>query len=202
MTLSSTLMLGGLAMVIRRRMALGGLSYDLRFALGQIEQKHRAAQGAVRKQDRHLVPIQERLTAIKTGGYALARQIQRLRDTRKLLDGSALELAIRTLERQHSQLPEGPTREECARALTEKRKALRLLDEMRHAEENCAMRLKKVEATLDTACLSLHQIKVNASDPPSEAALFRALDAEVAAIGEVERAFAGEETRLAQGLAR
>ena len=201
-SLSAAVVLGGVGWLVRRRMTLGGLAYDLQHTVGRIEQKFRAARAAVRPQDRHLVPVQERLAAVKTGALTLARQIQELRNAQNLLRRPMLEQEIRMLQGQLVTLPEGNTKNECEKTLVEKHKALGLLDEMARAEAGCAMRLTKVEAVLDTTCLTLRSVQVGATEIPTEDAVCQALDAEVTAIHEAEKQIAACETLQMQVLGR
>ncbi|HLK55057.1 MAG TPA: hypothetical protein VKU00_00745 [Chthonomonadaceae bacterium] len=201
-SIPAALLLGGVGWVVRRRMTLGGLAQDLQHTVGRIEQKFRAARAAVRPQDRRLVAVQERLNAVKAGALTLARQVQELRNAQNLLQRPQLEEEIKMLQRQLVTLPEGTAKQECEKTLVEKHKAQVLLEDMSRAEAGCAMRLAKVEAVLDTTCLTLRSVKVGATEVPAEDAICRALDAEVSAIHEAEKQIAACETLQMQVLGR
>jgi hypothetical protein len=183
--LPAALVIGGVGLIIRRRMALGGLEHDLQTQLGRIEQKVRAARAALQKEDARLLPIQERLTALKEGAYVLARQVQQVRSALALQNRAALVMDIKTLQKRLGSLEDEATKREGYLTLSEKTKSLSLLDEMCRAEERCLLRMAKIEAVLDSTSLGLRSAQTSVSTPPSEEAVCSALDAEVAAIREV-----------------
>jgi hypothetical protein len=201
-SLPAAVMIGGVGLVIRRRMTLGGLAYDLQVKVGQIEQKYRAARAALSRQDSRLLPIQERLAALKEGALALARQIQTLRSTQSSIDRPVLEAEMRVLQRHLTTLDASPIRQESERTLAEKRKTLTLLEEIARTESLCALRLAKIEAVLDTTGLTLRSVQASATTVPPEESLCQALDREVAALYETEREFAACESLRTQVLAR
>jgi hypothetical protein len=191
---------GGVGVVIRRRMALRGLSPDLQNHLGSIEQKFRTACAALTRKPAGDAPLQDRLTAVKAGAAQLIRQIQDLRNTQRLVDRPAIESQVLRLERHLSTLSDTAAKREGEMALTEKRKALTLLDDLQRAEHRAALRLTKIEAVLDTTCLTLRNLPKNESSVPAEETLREELEAEVAAIQEVARDMASYEVQQVQRL--
>ena len=188
----TALVMSGLTVVIQRRMKLQGLAPDLQMHLGQVEAKLKAARGALRAEDRRLVPIAERLTLLHTGTVALLRQLQDLRNAQRDSHRPRIEADVRMLERQIPTLSDAEARSEAQSALDGKRRTLCLLDEMANAESRCRMRLVKLEAVLDSTVISLRHTRTTIVRPvpatATEDALCRALDAEVSALGEVARA--------------
>ena len=188
--LPAALAAGGLGLVIRRRMALQGLGENLLLHLGRIEQKVRAARGALSRQDRRLVPVAERLSALRAAAFTLARRIQEMRDARLLTDTGLLDTEIGVLERALATCVDRDARRQAEMALEQKRRSRVLLDDLARAETNSALRLAHIEALLDTAYLSLRGARVASPAAAPEESLCRALDAEVAAIHEAAREMA------------
>jgi hypothetical protein len=186
-SLPAALLAGGMGWMIRRRMAFRGLAPELQSRLGRIEQKHRAARAAMEQAGVGVLPLQERLTAVREGAFTLARQIQDLRDARCLTDARGLEAEVARLQRELRAVPDEAARREGEAALGEKRKTLGTLREMDQAETRCAMRLCKIEAVLESTCLTLRGLKCGPTGEPAEEILRRELDAELAAIREIER---------------
>jgi hypothetical protein len=195
--LPAVLAVGGVGWVLRRRMRWGHLSPDLRAALERIEQKCRVAQAAVSREHDRLLPVKDRLAALRAGAFSLARQAQELRNTRQLADREALETAISSLQRQLPLVNDPAVQQEVEVTLKEKRKTLDLLKEIEQAESRCMMRLAKIEAVADLACLSLRSVRIGTAAPMEEA-LCRELDAEVSAIREVAEQAAACEALTAQ----
>lgn len=190
-SLPAALVAGGVGLVVRRRIALRGLSPDLQAALGRVENKVRATRGAASHAHGRLLPhLPERLDRLRRGAWALARQTADLRDAQRLLDPRALHAQIKKLERAVEAMNDAAAQSEGRSALEEKRKSLARLAEMRQAEELCVLRLAKIEAVLDSTCLALRGARATAATPASEESLRRALDAEVEAVAEVERTLA------------
>lgn len=193
-----TLAAVGISRIIRRRMALDGLANDLQWRLGEIETKYRSTCGSMRNRDQKLAPIQIRLATIRSGAYTLARQIQHLRNAQRSVDRGRLEQEAGTLEQQLATLPQGVAKQACAQTLVEKRRALALLEEMERVETGCALRLSRLEATMDTVGLTLRTVQVNAPETIAEDSVCRALDAEVSALYEANVEVAACETLQAQ----
>ncbi|HTE18577.1 MAG TPA: hypothetical protein VK689_09380 [Armatimonadota bacterium] len=190
--LPAAAVVGGVGWVIRRRMALRGLSADLQAELESIERKVRTARAAVRGPQSRLFPLGERLSALRQGAYGVARQIQDLRNAQRLTDRGTLEGEIAALERRAAELPDPAVRAEAAMVLAKKRESLEMLSELRRAEAACSMRLNRIDALLETTRLSLRSASVHASPSGGEDALCRDLDAEVAAIREAARDYTVE----------
>jgi hypothetical protein len=189
-SLPAALLVGGMGWVIRRRMALRGLSPELQARLERIERKHRAARAAMGQERMRLFPLEERLTAVRDGAVTLTRRIQDLRNARCLVDSRALEVEMAQLQGDLATLADEAARREGEIAVGEKRKTLAILREMEQAEARCGMRLSKIEAVLESTCLTLRRPKTGPAEEPAEELLRRELDAEVAAIGEVARELA------------
>lgn len=188
--LPAALVLGGVGLVIRRRMTLGGLDQDLQTRIGRIEQKVRANRASIQQEDGRILPLNERLNSLRDGAVTLARQVQQVRHTLNTQNRAALNMDIKTLQNRLAAMSDEVTKRECCLTLSEKHKALTLLDEMCRAEERCLLRLDKIEAVLDSTLLGLRSARADTVMPPSEQAVCRALDAEVAAIREVSREIA------------
>jgi hypothetical protein len=190
-SLPAALLAGGAGWVIRRRMALRGLSPELQVRLARIEQRCRTARAALGPAHARLFPLEERFTAVREGAVNLVRQIQELRDAQRLIDRHALEGAMVLLQGRLATLTDATARREGEMALGEKRKTLATLSEMERAEARCAMRLSKIEAVLESTCLTLREGQTGRRPSPGHAAesaedaLRRELDAEVAAIAEI-----------------
>jgi hypothetical protein len=190
-SLPAALLAGGAGWVIRRRMAFRGLSPELQARLARIEQRCRAARAALGPAHGRLFPLEERLTAVREGAVSLARQLQDLRDARRLTDQRTLEAEMTLLQGRLATLTDATARREGEIALGEKRKTLTALSEMERAEARCAMRLSKIEAVLESTCLTLRERRTGPASEPAEDSLRRELDAEVAAIAEVTGEIAG-----------
>jgi hypothetical protein len=150
--------------------------------------------------DGKLLPLHGRLSALRQGAFALTRQIQNLRNAQRVMDRHTLERGITSFEHHVAALADEGARGEGGIALEEKRKALARLEEMERAESRCIMRLAKIEAVLDTTTLTLRGVQAGVSAAPTEEALRRELDAEVAAIWEVSRDLPAGETLHMQAL--
>ncbi len=186
-SLPAAVAVGGIGLILRRRMALRGLEPDIQNSLGRIAHKARAAA----RHGKPLLPLHARFAALQQGAHAVARQMQDLRSAQRLLDRRTLARETETLRRRLVPLAPGDAaRTEAEATLSEKQKALARLDEMKQAEEVCALRLAKIEAVLDAACLTLRSARSTAQAAPSEETLCRELDAEVTALHEVERELA------------
>lgn len=185
--------IGGVAWVVRRRMAFQGLSSDLIEAMARLEKKHRVALQAA-----HRLPgmpgeqaeLRDRVNALGTGGFTLIRRIQELRNAQKLVDKGGLIRQEQALEERLANEERGfdrATRREAEETLAQSRKTLRAVADMEQAESRCLMRLARIEAVLDAACLTLRSVPPSQSASVHEDALCRELDAEVSAIQEVTR---------------
>ncbi|MCW3098808.1 MAG: hypothetical protein JWL77_4426 [Chthonomonadaceae bacterium] len=199
--LPAALAVGGLGVVIRRRMALRGLEQDLLSHLDRIEQKARAARGALSRQDGRLLPVAERISALRAAALALIRQIQETRDVRRQTDARLLAIEIEALEGNLAGLKDPEAQCLAERALEQKRRSRELLDDLARAETNSTLRLNSIEALLDTACLTLHSARIAAPAAPAEESLCHSLDAEVAAIHEAAREMARCDTLQAEFVA-
>jgi len=188
--LPTALVAGGLGVVIRRRMALQGLEPDLLAHLDRIEQKAREARNRLSRQDRRLLPVAERLSALRASALALIRRIQETREARRQFDAVRLNAEIVMLEGTLAALKDPEGRRQAERALEQKRHSRDLLDALGRAETNSTLRLNSIEALLDTACLTLHSARIAAPAAPAEESLCHSLDAEVAAIHEAAREMA------------
>jgi hypothetical protein len=192
----AALAVGGLGLVVRRRMILGGLDADLIHAIGRIEQKARVARQAATRAQRASVPqMTERFDQLARGARAVARQAQDLRGAQRLVDRRAMQREIGALERRLAAGKDDEGTAEARATLNEKRHALARLDEMKQNEEVCSLRLAKIEAVLDSAALTLRSARAAA---PSEESLRHDLDAEVRALHEVERDLAARKTGQAE----
>jgi hypothetical protein len=196
--LPAALAAGGLGAVIRRRMALRGLEQDLLSHLDRIEQKARAARVALSRQDHRLLPVAERLSALRGAALALIRQIQETRDARSQTDARLLDTEIGALEGTLAALKDPEARRQTERTLEQKRRSRDLFDDLGRAETNSTLRLNSIEALLDTTCLTLHSARIAAPAAPAEESLCHSLDAEVAAIHEAAREMARCDTLQAE----
>jgi len=196
--LPTTLAAVGLGVVIRRRMALQGLEPDLLAHLDRIDQKARAARGALSRQDHRLLPVAERISALRTAALALIRQKQETRDSRRQVNARLLESEIGTIEGTLTALQDPETRRQTERALEQKRHSRDLLDALERAEINSTVRLNCIEAVLDTTYLTLRSARIAAPAAPAEESLCHSLDAEVAAIHETAREMARCDTLQAE----
>lgn len=196
--LPTVLAVGGLGVVVRRRMALRGLDEDLLTSLDRIEQKARRTRASLSRQDGRLAPVAERLSDLRGAALALIRQIQETRDVRRQSDVGCLEAEIEALERRSAALGEPEAQRQTERTLEQKRRSRDLLNDLERAETNSALRLNSIEALLDTTCLTLHSARIATSAAPAEETLCRALDAEVAAIHEAAREMARCDTLQAE----
>lgn len=194
----TTLAAVGLGVVIRRRMALRGLEQDLLAHLDRIEQKARAARGALSRRDDRLLPVAERLTALRASALALIRQIQETREARSQSSASLLAAEIERLESTLTTLQDPEARRQAERTLDQKRHSQALLADLERAETNSTFRLNSIEALLDTTCLTLHSARIAAPAAPAAESLCRSLDAEVAAIHEAAREMARCDTLQAE----
>ena len=195
----TALAVGGISVIIKRRMALRGLSYDLQSKLGSIEQKFRAARAVANKQRGNLPSLDEKLLAVKEGAVVLVRQAQELQNAAKRVDSRTLEFEIHALEKQMLALTDPATRQEAETALREKRKIISLLAELQEKEARCFLRLTKIEAILDTTYLTLRNTTPTNVATPAEETLRAELEAEVAAIREVEREISAYQPIQMQG---
>jgi hypothetical protein len=189
---------GGVALVVRRRMMWGGLSHDLQQTLMGIEQKYRTACAAVSKEHRQLFPLNDKLTALRDGAFAIARQIQKLRNAQQLSDRRALEADIARLEQQRTTLRDEAAQRDADIILNEKRRTLALLGDMEQNASRCALRLTKIEATLDALAITLRHAQTQHAPEPVEETLRRQLDAEVTALQDTTREMQAFEALRAQ----
>lgn len=196
------LVAGGAAFVIRRRMMWGGLAHDLQQTLMSIEQKYRVACAAVSKEHGRLFPFHDKIAALRDGAFGLARHIQRLRNAQQLVDRRTLEADIARLEQQLAALRDEAAKRDGEIILTEKRRTLSLLEEMEQNTSRCALRLAKIEATLDALALTLRHAQTQQSPQPVEETLRRQLDAEVTALQDTTRAMQAFEELRAQMMAQ
>lgn len=195
----AALAIGGVGLLVRRRIILGGLDADLVHAIGRIEQKARVARQAATRAHRASVPqMTERFSQLARGAQAVARQAQDLRNAQRLVDRQATQREIGALERRLAAGKDDEGAAEARATLNEKRHALARLDEMKQGEEVCGLRLAKIEAVLDSAALTLRSARATARAAPSEDALRHDLDAEVRALHEVERDLATRKTGQAE----
>jgi hypothetical protein len=174
------LLTGGVAWVIRRRMA-GALDYDLLAQLHRIHEKARAARQAVRPEDRRLVPVSERMKVLETGADRLARQIQQIRAGRALHNRAQLERDAKLLAQRTSV---DPSNEELLETLVVKRKSLQQLAELEQAEHRLTGQLSKIEAVLENTLAGLQNVGIADLAGPARESVCRALDAEVSALRE------------------
>jgi hypothetical protein len=181
------LVAGGAVFVIRRRMRWGGLAHDLQQTLMSIEQKYRVARAAVSQEPSRLFPLHDKIAALRDGAFGLARHIQRLRHAQQLVDRRTLEADIARLEQQLAALRDEAAQRDGEIILAEKRRALALIEDMEQNAARCALRLAKIEATLDAFALTLRHAQTQSSPQPVEETLRRQLDAEVAAIQDTAR---------------
>jgi hypothetical protein len=194
-SLPAALALGGVGLIVRRRMALRGLDSDLVLALGRIEARARIARQALgRSHDRSAPQIGARFEGLRRGARTIARQAQNARGAQNLLDRRALAREIGVLERrlaaETGDTDAAPGRREAQATLAEKQKALARLDDLKRAEELAGLRLAKIEAVLDGAALTLRSAQASAAQaaaPADDERLRRELDAELEALHEVER---------------
>jgi hypothetical protein len=184
---------GGLGWVVRRRMAFQGLSSDLIEAMARLEKKHRAAQQAAQRLPgltSERAELRDKVNALGAGGFSLIRRVQELRNAQKLVDKMALtrqEAALQERLTTDTNRLDAATRREAEETLAQSRKTLRAVADREQAESRCLMRLARIEAVLDAACLTLRSVPPSQSAAAREDALCRELDAEVSAIQEVTR---------------
>jgi hypothetical protein len=202
------LVAGGAAFVIRRRMRWGGLAHDLQQTLMSIEQKYRIARAAVsaetefRTEHGRLFPFRDKIAALRDGAFGLARHIQRLRNSQQLVDRRTLEADIARFEQQLAALRDEAAQRDGEIILAEKRRTLSLIEDMEQNTSRCAMRLAKIEATLDAFALTLRHAQTQQSPQPVEETLRRQLDAEVTAIQDTARDMQAFEELRAQMMAQ
>ena len=173
---------GGIAWVLHRRMTVGALDFDLQSQLGRIRRKAGAARAAVRPEDARLVPVRARLTALEEGAGKLAKQAQQIRSARAQHDRAALESDAEALTKRGGRSE--AANEEIRQTLLEKEKSLAALTELEKAESQCASRLARVEAILESALAGLQSVRVGAMPAPVGETVFGELDAEVSALRE------------------
>ncbi len=184
---------GGVGFIVRRRMEFRGLDPDLHAQLERIEQRYARAARAARAGADRLLPLQGRLRGLRQSAIGLAREAQQLRTSRRHLDGVGLEREILHLQEILGSVQDPVARRDGEAAVAEKRKSFLLLGELEAVEARCVMRLAKIEAVLDSAALSLRGSQgqvVAATSARDDDALCRTLDAEVAAIQEVQQELA------------
>ncbi len=186
----AALVVGGVAWLLRRRMAFQGISPELLARINRIQIKAQSARQAASRQ-RSSVPIRERIETLANAALPLARQCTELNAAQKLADRDTLKQDITALEHRLAMLiasgvANGAAKETEA-TLEEKRKSVTRLDELARAEALCILRLEKIEAILDSAALTLHSARANTTEPASEEHLRKALDAEVAAVHAVSQ---------------
>jgi hypothetical protein len=172
---------GGVAWVIRRRMANPALDYDLQLQLQRIRQKARAARAAVRREDVRLVQIGGRLTTLEQGAGRLVKQAQRLRGALALQNRPALDKQILKLQQEtenHS------ARVGVHRTLQEKRKALAAVTRLEEAAAVCILQLTRIEAVVENTLAGLHTVQVESTEAGTTDTVCQALDAEVSALRE------------------
>ena len=195
----AALAVGGVGLLVRRRMILGGLDADLVHAVGRIEQKARVARQAATRAHRVSLPqMTERFGQLARGAQAVARQAQDLRNAQRLVDRRAVQREVGALERRLAAGQDDAGANEARATLNEKRHALARLDEIKQGEEVCSLRLAKIESVLDSAALTLRSARATARAAPSEEALRHDLDAEVRALHEVERDLAARKADQAE----
>jgi hypothetical protein len=186
-SLPATALAGSLGWLLHRRMTLQGLPPEVQIRLDRINRQHRAARAAMPNPR-----LEESLRALHAGAWTLARQIRSLQTARSRIDGVALNAEAERLDQEIAGFTDTAARASGQAALLEKRKALALLEEMERAQTRSTLRLATLEATLDTACLTLQRLPPEPSSR-SETALLRDLDAELTALAEVEREIASLE---------
>jgi hypothetical protein len=182
----AALMLVGIGWILRRRMALAGMPLELQLQLGRIIRKQRAARSALVSGPPRYHRLAGNLNEVQSGAWIVARRIRTLRDARSRFDRTSLAMEVVRLEQVLPCMADRAARGVGETVLGEKRKALALLEEIERAEARCAMRLTTLEATLDTACLTLRQLQPDSPATPSIETVRRELEAEVAAIAEEE----------------
>jgi hypothetical protein len=116
---------GGIGIIIRRRMALQGLSPELQHHVGSLAEKAKLARAALPKSSAGTSALASRFDAVREGGGQLIRRIQDLRNTQRLVDRPTLENDIARLERQLAGLDDAAAKREGETALTEKTQGAR-----------------------------------------------------------------------------
>jgi hypothetical protein len=195
LSVPAAVMLGGVGWVLRRRLALSGLPHELQLQLERISRKQRAARAALGSGPLRCRRLDENLSAVQAGAWTLARQIRVLARARSHLDQPSLQAEAQRLELDLVSLTDAAALAAGVAALAEKRKTLALLEEIAITEARCAMRLTGLEATLDTACLTLRHLQPAMSAPSPVDALRREMEAELTALAQVAREIATLETR-------
>jgi hypothetical protein len=181
--LPASLVAGGLGWVIHRRRLLQGLPPELQQQLDRINRRYHIARAALRSTPN--ARLEESLRAVHAGAWTLAGQIRALHEVRSRIDYHALKTQADRLEREVAGFSDPVARTAGQVAVGEKRKALVLLEEMERVETRLTLRLDNLEASLDTALLTLRRPPADAS--ASFDALLRSLDADVSAVAEVAR---------------
>lgn len=173
--------IGCIGWVVRRRMAFQGVPDEVASQLARIERKCRAARGLVTRRHERLFPLAGRIGALQEAAFDLARELRSLHSSRRFLERPVLEREIAELAASRDSV-----RPEARAALAEKRKNLILLDQSQEAESACRLRLTRIEAVLDSACLTLRSDSEPVGGHLAED-LCRDLDAELGALREMAR---------------
>jgi hypothetical protein len=192
------LAVGGVGWVMKRRRLFEGLSPDLRAALERIEDKHRAAVGAVRRSDARFLPVKQQLGSLRTGAASLARQIEESRKTQRMVNLPKLKADVESLRGVVDGLGDSAARTEAEATLVAKQKSLDTMKAVSLAESHGVLRLAKIESLLDTACLTLREMPTAGQKSHAEEILCRELDAELSALQEVSGNFNANDGKLEQ----
>jgi hypothetical protein len=171
----------GLGWVLRRRMRFAGLSPDLRAIVERVEQKWRIAAAEARRWRRRETEAQ--LRDLRDGAVDAAQSLQQVRSAGMLGGIGSLESEIAALRAKAAAAP-AAEREQIEATLAAKRSALAAAERVRQIEERLSLRLTRIEALLDAACLTFRGTE-QTGNRPGEEALCRELDAELSALREV-----------------
>src|SRR5262249_56390227 len=108
----------------------------------------------------------ERLGALRAGAWRLARQAESLRRAQAGARQEEVAAGADALRSQLDAAADAEAQREARGALAGKEKTLALLQELAASEGRCRLRLARLEATLEAACLTL-RTATPSQHPPS-----------------------------------
>jgi hypothetical protein len=189
---------GGLGWVVRRRMARQRYEPDILDLLDRTETKGKAALAAVGRA-KGVVPLRRHISALTEGAQELATKAQRLRTARALVDASALQADLARLAARPLETADEVVAAQTRASIAEKRRSLEAVERTVRAEELCMMRLGRIEAALEAACLSMRASQAAGLDVQVEETVRLQLQSEVEAIYQVSREVEAVQVGAIQG---